>query len=216
MLKRSILTVGPFQSNVVLVWCPRTRDAVLFDAGDDAASILALIEEVGAKVKAVVLTHAHIDHVSALAAVVSALDGVPVFMHKAEIPIYDMLAAQAAMFGLDAPQKVSIQGYIADGETLHIGDNDVGAIHAPGHSPGSLCFRFQGERGPELVAGDTLFMGSIGRTDLPGSNHNDMMRTLREVFLPMPDELVVHPGHGPSTTIGQEKQTNPFVAPLVD
>jgi hydroxyacylglutathione hydrolase len=213
MIRIQSLTVGPFQSNCYIVACERTGEAIIFDAGDEAARILATVRVMGVQVKAVVNTHAHLDHVSGLAEVVDTL-GVPVFMHRAEIPVYDALAQSALMFGLPVPGKVDIHGWLEEGETIRIGELAGKVMLMPGHSPGHIIVVFDGVTPPRAIVGDVLFQGSIGRTDLPGGDHDVMLQTLRR-FLPMPDEMIVYPGHGPETTIGAEKKWNPFLAPMV-
>jgi glyoxylase-like metal-dependent hydrolase (beta-lactamase superfamily II) len=213
MIRIDTLTVGMFQSNCFVVSCTETAKAVLVDCGDEGERILDTVESMGVSVTAIINTHAHLDHVAGLPEVIADL-GVPVWMHRDDVPLYEGLDGQAAMFGLTAPPRVAIDRYIEDGETFAVGNASGRFIHAPGHSPGSVCLYFAGERPPQLICGDVLFMGSIGRTDLPGGDYGTIMRTLEERFLPLPDDTVVYPGHGPTTTIGDEKRSNPFVAPL--
>ncbi len=212
MFRIESLVVGPFQSNCHIVVCSETHDAVIFDAGDDAARILAAVRVLGANVKAVVNTHAHLDHVSGLAEVIDAL-GVPVFMHQDEAPMYDGVAEQAAMFGLQAPRTVPIQRWLVEGDVINIGKLRGEVLKMPGHSPGHVIVVFKDEAPPRAIVGDVLFQGSIGRTDLPGGDHDVMMKTL-ERFVPMADDTIVYSGHGPQTTIGEEKRWNPFLAPI--
>lgn len=212
MLRVESLVVGPFQSNCHIVACSETNDAVIFDAGDEAPRILSAVRALGVTVKAVVNTHAHLDHVSGLAAVVDAL-GVPVFMHADEAPVYEGVGQQALMFGLNPPRTVPIHRWLAEGDVINVGKLRGEVMLMPGHSPGHLIVVFGDEKPPAAIVGDVLFQGSIGRTDLPGGDHDVMMRTL-ERFLPMPDETIVYCGHGPETTIGEEKRWNPFLAPL--
>lgn len=213
MLRIDTLTVGMFQSNCFVVCCTETDRAVLVDCGEEPERILQTVDSMGVKVTAVINTHAHLDHVAGLPEVVAAL-GVPVWMHRADVPLYEGIEGQAAMFGLTAPGRVAIDRFVEDGESFQVGNVGGSFILAPGHSPGSVCLYFGGEDPPQLICGDVLFMGSIGRTDLPGGDYATIMRTLASRFLPLPDETVVHPGHGPATTIGHEKQFNPFLAPL--
>jgi len=215
MLKLERREVGPFYSNSYLLWCDQTSEGIVVDAGDDAAAILDGVARNEVKVKAVINTHAHLDHIGALADVVKEL-GVPVFMHADDMPIYNSTPDQATMFGLPAPGLVEINRYLSDGEKIHFGDVTGEVIHTPGHSPGGVCLAFVDETPPVLIAGDVLFAGSIGRTDLPGADHAAMIRTLKEVIAAQPEDMVVYPGHGPETTIGREKLTNPFLAPLVE
>ncbi|HEX5131190.1 MAG TPA: MBL fold metallo-hydrolase [Candidatus Krumholzibacteria bacterium] len=213
MFRIESITVGPFQSNCHVVACTETSEAVIFDAGDEGERILALVKRMGVDVKAVVNTHAHLDHVSGLPAVVKAL-GVPVFMHRDDEPVYDAVDQQALMFGLAPPGKVPIQRWLVEGDTVNIGNLRGDVMLMPGHTPGHVIVLFRDETPPRAIVGDVLFQGSIGRTDLPGGDHDAMMKTLAR-FLPMPDDTVVYCGHGPATTIGEEKQWNPFLAPLV-
>jgi glyoxylase-like metal-dependent hydrolase (beta-lactamase superfamily II) len=212
MFRIESLVVGPFQSNCHVVACTDTNDAVIFDAGENAAEILDTVRRMGVNVKAVVNTHAHLDHVGALAEVVDAL-GVPVFMHAGETPIYEAVAQQAAMFGLRPPRTVPIQRWLVEGDVINIGKLRGEVMLMPGHTPGHIIVLFKDETPPRAVVGDVLFQGSIGRTDLPGGDHDVMMKTL-ERFLPMDDATVVHCGHGPDTTIGEERRWNPFLAPI--
>jgi hydroxyacylglutathione hydrolase len=213
MIRIESLTVGPFQSNCHIVACERTGEAVIFDAGDDAPRILALVRAMNVRVKAVVNTHAHIDHVAGLAPVVDAL-GVPVFMHRDDVPVYDALAQSALMFGLPVPKQVPIHGWLVEGDVIHIGELVGRVMLMPGHTPGHIIVVFDRTVPPRAIVGDVIFQGSIGRTDLPGGDHDVMMQTLRR-FLPMPDDMILYPGHGPETTIGAEKKFNPFLAPIV-
>jgi glyoxylase-like metal-dependent hydrolase (beta-lactamase superfamily II) len=212
MFRVESLVVGPFQSNCHIVACTETNEAVIFDAGDDALRILAAVRAMGVDVKAVVNTHAHLDHVAGLAGVVEAL-GVPVFMHADEAPVYEAVGQQAQMFGLPVPRKVAIHNWLAEGDVVRVGNLRGVVMLMPGHAPGHIIVVFLDEAPPRAVVGDVLFQGSIGRTDLPGGDHDVMMKTL-ERFLPMPDDTVVYSGHGPETTLGDEKRWNPFLAPL--
>lgn len=212
MFRIESLVVGPFQSNCHIVACSDTSDAVIFDAGDEASRILAAVRRMGVAVKAVINTHAHIDHVTGLAGVVDAL-GVPVFMHREEAPMYEGVGQQALMFGLAPPRIVPIHRWLAEGDVINVGKLRGEVMLMPGHSPGHIIVVFKDEAPPRAIVGDVLFQGSIGRTDLPGGDHEVMMKTL-ERFLPMPDATVVYSGHGPETTIGEEKRWNPFLAPL--
>lgn len=208
-----MLTVGPFQSNTFIAACPDTREAILIDAGDEADRILGRIGQNGLQVKMIVLTHAHLDHVGALAAVAKAL-GVPVLMHKDETPIFEAMPMQAAMFGLPAPEPGKVDRYIIDGEKIAFGNQIAEVVHTPGHSPGGVCLVFRDTHPPCVFVGDVLFNGSIGRTDLQGADHVTMIQTLKNVIMKLPDDMVVYSGHGPETTIGFEKRTNPFLLQL--
>jgi len=212
MFRIESLVVGPFQSNCHIVACTETDEAVIFDAGDDAARILATARKMSVTVKAVVNTHAHLDHIAGLAEVVDAL-GVPVFMHHDANETYEAAGQQALMFGLQPPRTVPIHRWLAEGDVINIGKLRGEVMLMPGHTPGHIIVVFRDEKPPRAVVGDVLFQGSIGRTDLPGGDHQVMMRTL-ERFLPMADDTIVYSGHGPETTIGDERRWNPFLAPL--
>lgn len=213
MIRVEVVPVGMFMSNCIIVSCSKTSEGIVVDAGAEAETILYTVKNAGVKVKAVVSTHAHIDHVSALAEVADELK-VPAYMHVDDYPVYERVEAAAMMYGLEPPEQMEISKYIEDGETMRVGELTAEFVHAPGHSPGSVCIVFRDELPPRVISGDVLFKGSIGRTDLPGGNFDVIMNTLKTVFLPLPDETVVYPGHGPETTIGEEKLTNPFLAPL--
>ena len=205
-------TVGPFQSNCHIVACGETREAVIFDAGDEPARILAAVAAMGVSVKAVVNTHGHLDHIAGLAGVIDAL-AVPVFMHRKDEPLYQAAGQQALMFGLPAPRVVPVQRWLEEGDVINVGNLRGEVMLMPGHTPGHVIIVFSGESPPHAIVGDVLFQGSIGRTDLPGGDHDVMMKTL-ERFIPMPDDMIVHCGHGPDTTIGEEKRWNPFLSPI--
>lgn len=213
MVNIQMLPVGMFQSNCYIVSCSDTGKGVIVDAGDEPETILAAVDEAHLVIEAVWTTHGHLDHVGALAGVVPAL-GVPVYMHRDEVDTYRALGHQASMFGLTAPKAVSVDRILETGEEIGFGNVTARVLHAPGHSPGSACFWFGDESPPRIIVGDVLFQGSIGRTDLPGGSYETMIETLRTVILPLPDETVVYSGHGPQTTVGDEKRFNPFLAPL--
>jgi len=213
-MKVKTLTVGVFQSNCYLVSCERTKDAVVIDAGGEGERILKTIEGEQLNVKAILNTHGHIDHVSALSVVAPALQ-VPILMHEGDMPIFNNLSIQADMFGVPAPEGIEITRFVRTGDTVEFGDVTGEIIHTPGHSPGGISLLFKDEKPQIIFTGDTLFMGSIGRTDLYGGDFEIIIRSLKEVYLPLPNRTVVYPGHGDHTTIGTEKQFNPFLSQLV-
>ncbi|MFL5563396.1 MAG: MBL fold metallo-hydrolase [Gemmatimonadaceae bacterium] len=198
-------TVGPFAENCYLVVDERTNSAVLVDPGAEEERILRALKVSGATLEAIWLTHAHIDHVGAIAAVRRAYD-VPIYLHPADRPLYDNASWQAAQYGLpfDAPPPPDRD--LADGDLLQVGDEEFKVIHTPGHAPGHCVFESNGL----ILAGDLLFAGSIGRTDLPLCDPRAMTESLARISALEP-ALVVRPGHGPSTTIGRELETNPFL-----
>lgn len=199
-----VRAVPPFMKNGFIVGCERTREAVLIDPGDEVDELLAEIHERELQVQHILLTHAHIDHVTGVAAAREALDA-PVHLHRDDLFLYERTVEQGRMFGFDARQPPVDHYY--DGSPIRFGDFEVQVHHTPGHCPGGVCLQI----GNHLFVGDTLFAGSIGRTDLPGGNYEVLMRSITEVIFPLGDEAVVHPGHGPDTTVARERATNPFV-----
>jgi glyoxylase-like metal-dependent hydrolase (beta-lactamase superfamily II) len=205
----------PFMKNGYVLGCERTREAVIVDPGDEVDELLTFVRQQRLQPKAALLTHAHLDHVSGVGAVKQAL-GLPVWLHAADQPLYDRAAAQGAMFGIRMEQPPPVDHhYAGDGAWGRFGDYEVTVHHTPGHCPGGVClavYRVAEARALEgLFVGDTLFAGSIGRTDLPGGDYETLMNAITGVLFAFPDDAVVHSGHGPDTTIGRERQTNPFV-----
>lgn len=207
------LMVGVFQSNCFIASCKDTNEAIIVDAGDDEGRILAAVREGKLRVRMIVNTHAHLDHVGALPVVARTL-GVPVLMHRSEMAIYSNLGQQAAMFGMPAPELVEIDRFIKEGDEVVFGRLKGRIIETPGHSPGGISLVFEDEVPPRIFVGDVLFRGSIGRTDLFGANHVEMISTLRNIIMKLPDDMIVYSGHGPETTIGLEKESNPFLIEL--
>lgn len=198
-------TVGAFQENSYLVVDPATKRAVLVDPGAEAQELIAMVRQSGATLEAIWLTHAHIDHIGAIAEVKRTWN-VPVYLHPADQPLYDRGAMQAAVYGLPFEQPPAPERELADGDVLTLGNLTFDVLHVPGHAPGHVVFVGQGN----MIGGDLLFAGSIGRTDLPFSDPNRMMESLERVAS-LPEATAVHPGHGPATTIGVERATNPFL-----
>lgn len=204
------LSTGPLQENAVLV-AGEQGEGFLFDPGDDAGRILALVRGMGVTVRGILLTHAHFDHIGAVQPVREAL-GVPVWLHPADRPIYRLGAASAARWNLPFVQPADPEHEIHGGQTFTAGDLTLTARELPGHAPGHVVFVAQtGETPGFVVAGDTLFQGSIGRTDLPGGNHAQLLEGIARELLILPDDTAVYPGHGPATTVGAERRTNPFL-----
>jgi glyoxylase-like metal-dependent hydrolase (beta-lactamase superfamily II) len=209
----------PFMKNGFVMGCERTREAVYIDPGDEVEELLAVIARERLQAKAILLTHAHLDHVSGVGRARRAL-GVPIWLHAGDQPLYERAAAQGLMFGLRIEQPPPVDHYYAgDGPWGRVGDYEIGVHHTPGHCPGGVCLAVTRAAGPGsgnpeppvLFVGDTLFAGSIGRTDLPGGDYPTLMRSITGVLFGFGDAARVHSGHGPETTIGHERRTNPFV-----
>lgn len=210
-----ILPVGWLACNCSVVGDPDTREAVVIDPGDEVERILEVLAKHDLKVRALVNTHAHIDHVGGLHKL-RAATGAPVLMHPDDLDLYRMLDVQAEMIGIPVPALTKVDGLLSDGDTLSWGKYRAEVLHTPGHTRGSLCLYLPGAeesnaRDRKLFSGDTLFAGSIGRTDLWGGSLEQILRSLHTRLLALPDDTVVYPGHGPATTIGQERETNPFL-----
>jgi len=203
-----ILPVGPLQCNCSIIGDETTREGMVIDPGDDIENVLALVRKHNLQVKQIVITHAHIDHVGG-AMKLRTLTGAPILLNQNDYALLKMLDVQAAWIGVPAPGKVEIDRSISTGETITAGSHIAQILHTPGHTEGSICLYFEPEK--KLIAGDTLFAGSIGRTDLPGGSTQKIMRSLHDTVLSLPDETVVVPGHGELTTIGEERESNPFL-----
>ena len=203
--------VGPFFKNGFVAGCERTREAAIIDPGDEVESLLAYAEHHALKIKHILLTHAHVDHITGVAAAKLALD-VPVYLHQDDLFLYQDVVQQGALFGFKVQPQPPIDVFY-DLTAIYFGDYQVAVHHTPGHCPGGVCLQIgrKGEAGTDLFVGDTLFAGSIGRTDLPGGDYATLMRSITEVLFPLGDAATVHPGHGPDTTIQRERTTNPFV-----
>jgi glyoxylase-like metal-dependent hydrolase (beta-lactamase superfamily II) len=206
-----VRAVAPFYKNGFVVGCGRTREAVLIDPGDEVDELLAAVRDLDVDVRSVLLTHAHVDHITGVAAARDAFD-VPVYLHRDDQFLYDIAVQQGAMFGFKVRQPPPVDQYY-DGEPIRFGDYEVRVHHTPGHCPGGVCLDIgkAADLNRQLFVGDTLFAGSIGRTDLPGGDYEVLMRSITRVLFPLGDDAIVHPGHGPDTTIGRERRTNPFV-----
>jgi len=204
--------VPPFYKNGYLVACEKTRAGVLIDPGDEVAGLLDAAERERITVTKILLTHAHLDHVTGVGAAKARL-GVEVWLHKDDQFLYDGVVEQGRMFGLRVERQPPIDHFYEAGQALSFGECTVDVLHTPGHCPGGVCLAIgdAGEGSRDLFVGDTLFAGSIGRTDLPGGDSDTLLRSIRTVLFAFPDETVVYSGHGPATTIGQEKRTNPFL-----
>jgi hydroxyacylglutathione hydrolase len=203
-----IIPVGPLQCNCSIIGDEATHEAMVIDPGDDIEDVLSLVRKHNLQVKQIIVTHAHIDHVGG-AMKLRASTGAPILLNQNDYDLLKMLDVQAAWIGVAPPGKVEIDRSVTTGETVTAGSHTAQVLHTPGHTEGSICLYFSAEK--KLIAGDTLFAGSIGRTDLPGGSTQKIMRSLHDTVLALPDETVVIPGHGELTTIGEERQSNPFL-----
>jgi hydroxyacylglutathione hydrolase len=203
-----ILPVGPLQCNCSIIGDETTHEAMVIDPGDDIADMLAILQKHNLQVKQIVITHAHIDHVGG-AMKLKAATGAPILLNQNDYALLKMLDVQATWIGVADPGEVAIDSSISTGDSVSAGGLKANVLHTPGHTEGSICLYFPAEK--KLIAGDTLFAGSIGRTDLPGGSMQKIMRSLRDTVLALPDETVVVPGHGELTTIGEERESNPFL-----
>jgi glyoxylase-like metal-dependent hydrolase (beta-lactamase superfamily II) len=223
-LIHEILPVGWLQCNCSVIGDPQTRDAIVLDPGDEVERIQEILARHKLTVRAIVNTHAHIDHVGGLCKLHDAT-GAPVLMHGDDLELYRALETQAAWIGMPAPEIADVDGLLREGDEVRWGRYAARVLHTPGHTPGSLCLHMPADdanahaaagKGTAagagiLLAGDTLFAGSIGRTDLWGGSFEEIMRSLQIKLMALPDDTHVFPGHGPSTTIGRERESNPFL-----
>lgn len=203
-----VTPVGPIQTNAFLVGCAETHQGALIDPGDEARRLILLAEAHDLEIVKVLITHGHVDHVGAVGDV-KRKTGAEVWMNHADLPLYERCVQQAQMFGIAASEPPPLDGQLDDGDVVEIGRLRAKVLATPGHSEGGVSLYFE-EQGAVFV-GDTLFAGSIGRTDLPGGSMELLMTNIRTRLLTLPDETRVYCGHGPATTVGAEKRTNPFV-----
>lgn len=200
--------VGMYQMNCQVLGDPETGRAIVIDPGDDLPRIVKCLERHKLTLAEILLTHAHIDHVGVVVPLLG-LFPVPVSMHADDQPLYDALEMQAQWSNSATPEQANIDRYLREGDVVTLDSLSLQVLHTPGHSPGSVSFYMPSQK--RVIAGDALFRGSIGRTDLPGGNTKQLLRAIREKLFTLPEETVVYPGHGPTTTIGVEKRTNPFL-----
>jgi glyoxylase-like metal-dependent hydrolase (beta-lactamase superfamily II) len=207
-----IRAVEPFMKNGFVLGCERTKEGVLIDPGDDVELLLEAVAGHGLSVKYILLTHAHMDHITGVGRAKEAL-GVPVGLHRDDYFLYTAVVQQGLAFGFHVDPQPAVDFFYDGDGALRFGDHAVWVHHTPGHCPGGVCLAVgrDGEAERTLFVGDTLFAGSIGRTDLPGGNLQTLLRSIREVLFKFPDATPVYPGHGEPTTIGQEKRTNPYL-----
>lgn len=210
-MQRVTIPVTPFVQNCSLIWCEHTRRAAVVDPGGDLPKILAAVGRAGVTVERVLLTHGHLDHVGAAAELSQAL-AIPIEgPHEADRYWLDALPEQARMFGLAPPAGGIVPArWLAEGDAVTVGDRRLDVLHCPGHTPGHVVL----VDAPARVAfvGDVIFAGSIGRTDFPGGDHAALLRSIREKLFPLGDDVRIVPGHGPESTIGEERRYNPFLS----
>lgn len=210
------IPVGILQCNCSIVGDPITREVMVIDPGDEVSRILDLLGRHKLIVKAIVSTHAHIDHVGGLSKL-HRYTGAPVMMHREDMPLYQAMDVQAAFLGVAPPEVGEVHQFLTEGDSLQWGSLEAQVMHTPGHTPGSVSLLMPRDAGkislatPQLFAGDTLFAGSIGRTDLWGGSMEQILDSVRGKLMELPEDTIVHPGHGSRTTIGEERQSNPFV-----
>ncbi|MGH9572216.1 MAG: MBL fold metallo-hydrolase [Candidatus Acidiferrales bacterium] len=224
-LIHEIIPVGLLQCNCSILGDPETGEALVVDPGDEVERIMEILQRHRLKPRAIVSTHTHIDHVGGLAALHQAT-GAPILIHEADMPLYQGLEVQAHWLGVPTPAIAPIESFVKEGDALRWGNFAARVLHTPGHTPGSISLvvdqngaarddapqhQATHDHTPRLIAGDTLFQRSIGRTDLWGGSYPEIIRSIREKLLALPEETIVYPGHGGTTTIGEERELNPFL-----
>ncbi len=203
-----IFPVGPLACNCSVIGDETTHEAMVIDPGDEIEQIMEIVRRHGLTVKQIVVTHGHIDHVGG-AMKLKRLTGAPILLNQHDYDLLKTADQVAAWLGMAPPGKIDIDQDLSQGATVSAGDLKASIMHTPGHTEGSVCLYFAPQQ--KLIAGDTLFAGSIGRTDLPGGNFRKIIQSLKGPLMSLPDETIVVPGHGPLTTIGEERETNPFI-----
>jgi glyoxylase-like metal-dependent hydrolase (beta-lactamase superfamily II) len=200
------IVVGPLEVNCYILGCEDTKEAVIIDPGDNADEIISNIEKEGLNPKFIINTHAHFDHIGGVKAIQDHFK-IDFILHEGDLFLVENASEQATAFGLKPISKPVVNKNATNGEKVNLGNKSITVIHTPGHSPGGVCYY----SGNNVFVGDTLFAGSIGRTDLPGGSYDTLINSIKENLFPLGDSTIVYPGHGPSTTIGNEKEHNPFL-----
>ena len=202
--------LGPLACNCTILVDDKTREAIVVDGGDGVEHVVRRLERLGARAKFLVHTHAHIDHIGDLGGLRDRVGG-KALLHPGDLPLYRSLGMQAGWLGYEAPRIVELDGELSDGDRLSAGALELDVLHTPGHTPGSVCFAFKDDESETILSGDTLFAGAIGRWDLGGTSMEDIVQSIKSKLMPFGDETRVIPGHGPFTTIGEERNTNPYL-----
>lgn len=202
------VVVGPLGVNCSILGCETTRQGVVVDPGDDAERILAQLQQRNLTIVAIINTHGHFDHVGANRQLTQAT-GAPLYIHQADAPMLERVAKTAAMYGLPGENSPQPDRLLEDGMLIEFGTHRLQVIHTPGHTQGGCCLYLEAEN--KLIAGDTLFADGVGRTDLPGGSHQQLVASIKTRLFSLPDQVQVYPGHGPTTTIGHEKRHNPYL-----
>jgi len=201
------LAVGPLQVNCYILGCPESRDALIIDPGEDARQLLGLLREEGWNLRLIVNTHGHFDHIGGNRTLVEETSA-ELAIHRSDLSLMMNAARHASIYGLKTQSSPEPTRFLEHGERIRLGSLALEVIHTPGHTPGGICLY---EKSGHLFAGDSLFAGSVGRTDLPGGDHDLLVTNIRTRLLSLPPETLVYPGHGPETSVGREKIHNPFV-----
>jgi glyoxylase-like metal-dependent hydrolase (beta-lactamase superfamily II) len=210
LMQIAVVPVTPFQQNCSIIWCERSRRAAIVDPGGDLDQLLEVVRQEGLTVEKILLTHAHLDHAGGTAELARRL-GVPIEgPHEGDLFWIEQMPQQARMFGFSHGESFTPTRWLHDGDTVTVGEETLEVRHCPGHTPGHVVFFHRGAR--FAIVGDVLFAGSIGRTDFPRGDHEQLLRSIREHLFPLGDDVTFLPGHGPTSTFGEERAHNPFVA----
>jgi len=207
MMRVETFTLGELQENAYLLLDDDRPEAVVIDPGDYPTRLVNRIEEAGKTLAAILLTHGHWDHVNGVRELRRAFDA-PIYLHEADRTLYEHVVEQAEFFGFHAEPQPPVTHTLRDGDVVQIGPFRFEVLHTPGHTPGGVCFKI----GQEVFVGDALFAGSIGRSDLPGGSHQQLIKGIRRKILTLDDSITLYPGHGPPTTVGEERTSNPFLS----
>ncbi len=200
------VVVGPLDVNCYILGCKDTKVAAIVDPGDNADEIIKAIDKEGLNPGFIINTHAHFDHIGGVKAIQEHFK-IDFFLHKEDLFLIDNASEQATAFGLSPIPKPDVNKFVNNGDKISLGDKVINVIHTPGHSPGGVCYHIDNN----VFVGDTMFASSIGRTDLPGGSYETLINSIKERLFPLGDRVIVYPGHGPSTTIGNEREHNPFL-----